>query len=325
MSAIAILAFPGVQSLDVTGPLDVFAEANRFLAPRDHYRMRVLGTVPGPVACSNGMLLQPHARYDQDEDAPDLLLVPGGPGLPREPADGALANWLRTMAARCARIASICNGAFLLAHAGLLDGRRATTHWNDVELLGARFPQVAVQPDRIFVRDGPVYTSAGVTAGIDLALHLVYEDHGADVSLNVAKRLVVFTQRSGGQSQFSPYLMPYVGDDTVLRTVQDHVLAHLHAPLTVADLARVAAQSERHFARQFARAAGVTPAGFVERARVDAARALLERSGQPLKTVAHRCGFGTAARMRAAFLRHLGVSARDYRQHFGAFHQPEDS
>jgi transcriptional regulator GlxA family with amidase domain len=322
---IAILAFPGVQSLDVTGPLDVFAEANRFLAPRDHYRMRVLGTVPGPVACSNGMLLQPHARYDDEDDTPDLLLVPGGPALPREPADTALAAWLLTMSTRCDRIASVCNGAFLLAHAGLLDGRRATTHWNDVALLAARFPRVAVQPDRIFVRDGPVYTSAGVTAGIDLALHLVYEDHGADVSLNVAKRLVVFTQRSGGQSQFSPYLTPYVGDDSVLLTVRDHVLTHLHAPLTVADLARVAAMSERHFARQFARAAGVTPAEFVERARVDAARALLERSDQPLKTVAHRCGFGTAARMRAAFLRHLGVSALDYRHHFGAFRQSENA
>lgn len=328
MTTIAILAFPGVQSLDVTGPLDVFAEANRFLPARDHYRIRVLGTVDGAVACSNGMLLQPHARYDEANDAddpPDLLLVPGGPELPRRPADAPLAAWLRTMSTRCARIASVCNGAFLLAHAGLLEGRRATTHWNDVALLAARFPGVAVQPDRIFVRDGPLYTSAGVTAGIDLALHLVHEDHGADVSLNVAKRLVVFTQRSGGQSQFSPYLTPYAGEDSILRTVQEHVLAHLAAPLTVAELARVAAMSERHFARTFAREAGMTPAEFVERARVDAARALLERSDQPLKTVAHRCGFNNAARMRAAFQRHLGVSALDYRQHFGAFRTAEDT
>lgn len=325
MRTIAILAFPGVQSLDVTGPLDVFAEANRFLSPAAHYAARVLGTVAGPIACSNGMLLQPHARYDAAPDALDLLLVPGGPDLPRSPADGALAAWLRDMARRCARVASVCNGAFLLAHAGLLDGRRATTHWNDVALLSARFPRIDVQPDRIFVRDGDLYTSAGVTAGIDLALHLVHEDHGADVALNVAKRLVVFTQRSGGQSQFSPYLAPYVGDDSILRVVQEHVLAHLDAPLGVAQLAGVAAMSERHFARVFAREAGVTPAEFVERARVDAARGLLERSSQPLKTVAHRCGFGSPARMRAAFLRHLGVSALAYRQHFGAFRPPESS
>jgi transcriptional regulator GlxA family with amidase domain len=325
MPTVAILAFPGVQALDVMGPLDVFAEANKFLEPPHRYRLTVLGTEPGALVCSNGALLQPHACYRDIDEAPDLLFVPGGRGVSSQPRNDDLSDWLRRMGERTGRVASVCGGAFLLAHAGLLDHRRATTHWNDVPNLSARFPLVAVQPDRIFVRDGPVYTSAGVTAGIDLALHLVYEDHGADVSLNVAKRLVVFTQRSGGQSQFSPYLTPYVGDDTVLRTVQDHVLAHLHAPLTVADLARVAAQSERHFARQFARAAGVTPAEFVERARVDAARALLERSDLPLKTVAHRCGFGAPARMRAAFVRHLGVSAGDYRQHFGAFRQPEDS
>jgi transcriptional regulator GlxA family with amidase domain len=319
MSTVAILAFPGVQALDVTGPLDVFAEANKYLEPPRQYRLTVLGTEPGALACSNGMLLQPHACYRDVDDPPDLLLVPGGRGVPRQPRNDDLSAWLRRMGERSARVASICNGAFLLAHAGLLDRRRATTHWNDVQNLAARFPLVTVQPDRIFVRDGHVYTSAGVTAGIDLALHLVYEDCGADVSLNVAKRLVVFTQRSGGQSQFSPYLAPHVGENSAMQEVQLYVLGHLAEDLSVERLARIAAMSERNFARVFARETRVTPAEFVERARVDAARVLLETSTAPLKTIAHRCGFGSAARMRMAFVKHLGVTGIQYRQHFGAY------
>lgn len=319
MPTIDILAFPGVQSLDVTGPMDVFAEANRFLPPEQHYRLRIVGTVPGPFACSNGMVLQPHGVFQTESESPDLLLVPGGPQLPRELPTAELRQWLRDMATRCRRIASVCNGAFLLAHAGLLDGRRATTHWNDVTTLAAKFPKIRIQPDHIFVRDDHVYTSAGVSAGIDLALHLVFEDVGGEVSLNVAKRLVVFTQRSGGQSQFSPYLAPYVDEGSVLRTVQNLVLDRLNEDLSVTRLAAAASMSERNFARVFAREAKMTPAEFVERARVDAARVLLESSVEPLKTVAHRCGFGTPARMRAAFRRHLSVSAMDYRQHFGAY------
>lgn len=319
MPSIAMLAFPGVQALDITGPMDVFAEANHYLEPAQQYRLTVLGTVPGSLSCSNGMLLQPHACYEDMREAPDLLIVPGGPDVPRQPSDERLSGWLREMGARAARIASVCNGAFLLAHAGLLDNRRATTHWNDVQNLTARFPLITVQPDRIFVRDGHVYTSAGVTAGIDLALHLVFEDCGADVSLNVAKRLVVFTQRSGGQSQFSPYLAPHVGGESVMQTVQLYVLGHLDQDLSVDRLAQVAAMSERNFARVFARETRSTPGEFVERARVDAARVLLEASREPLKTIAHRCGFGSPAHMRTAFVKQLGVTARQYRQHFGAY------
>jgi transcriptional regulator GlxA family with amidase domain len=289
-----------VQSLDVTGPMDVFAEANRFLNPEQHYQLRLIGTVAGPFACSNGMVLQPHGFYGTQAEAPDLLMVAGGPQLPREAPTLALCQWLRDTAARSRRVASVCNGAFLLAHAGLLDGRRATTHWNDVTTLAARFPKIQVQPDHIFVRDDRVYTSAGVSAGIDLALHLVFEDHGGEVSLNVARRLVVFTQRSSGQSQFSPYLAPYVDEESILRAVQNYVLGHISDDLSVARLAQAASMSERNFARIFVREAKMTPAEFVERARVDAARVLLESSGAPLKTVAHRCGFGSPARMRAA-------------------------
>jgi transcriptional regulator GlxA family with amidase domain len=195
------------------------------------------------------MVLQPHCVYDARTETPDLLLVPGGPQWPRESPTVELRQWLRDTAARSKRVASVCNRAFLLAQAGLLDGRRATTHWNDVTTLAAKFPKIHIQPDHIFVRDGHVYTSAGVSAGIDLALHLVFEDFGAEVSLNVAKRLVVFTQRSGGQSQFSPYLARYVDEESVLRTVQNFVLSHLGTDLSVARLANAASMSERNFAR----------------------------------------------------------------------------
>jgi transcriptional regulator GlxA family with amidase domain len=316
---VAILAFPDMQALDLTGPMDVFAEANRFLPPDRHYRLSVLGTVAGPVACSNGLMIQPHQSYAQCGTAPDLLLVPGGPALPRSPRDEALCQWLQAMAAQTGRLASVCNGAFLLAHAGLLDGLRVTTHWNDVSTLAARFPQVQVEPDRIFLRQGRIYTSAGVTAGIDLALHLVFEDCGPEVSLNVAKRLVVFSQRMGGQSQFSPYLTPYVEHTSAIHTVQQYVREHLDEDLSVARLAKVAAMSARNFARVFALEVRVTPAEFVERCRVDAARVQLETGSRPLKTVAHECGFRTTARMRMAFAKHLGVTAQQYRIHFGAF------
>jgi transcriptional regulator GlxA family with amidase domain len=319
MPTVAILAFPGVQALDVTGPMDVFSEANLHLEPAQRYQSQVLGTESGALACSNGMLIQPHVRYDAFEGAPDLLLVPGGPGVPQRPPDEHLSAWLQQMGGRAGRVASICNGAFLLAHAGLLDHRRATTHWIDVQNLSARFPLITVQPDHIFVRDGHVYTSAGVSAGIDLALHLVYEDCGADVALDVAKRLVVFTQRSGGQSQFSPFLAPHVAEESIVQKVRLHVLGHLDQDLSVQCLAAVAAMSERNFARVFARETRATPAEFVERARVDAARVILERGTEPMKTIAHRCGFGSAASMRAAFVKHLGVTAVKYRQHFGAF------
>ena len=308
-----------MQCLDLAGPMDVLAEANRFLPAAAHYRITILGTVPGPVTCSNGLTIQPHGTWQTCTAPPDLLLVPGGPRLPGLAPDGALSAWLRSVGMRSGRMASVCNGAFLLAHAGLLDGLHVTTHWNDASTLAARFPRVHVEPDRIFLRQGRIYTSAGVTAGIDLALHLVHEDWGGEVALNVAKRLVVASRRAGGQSQFSPYLTPHVDHASAVETVQAYVRAHLGGDLGVNRLAQVAAMSARHFARVFTRDAKVTPAQFVERYRVDAARVLLETGTEPLKTIAHRCGFGTATRMRLAFTRHLNVTAQQYRLNFGAF------
>lgn len=321
MPTVALLVFPGVQALDVSGPLDVFAEANRFLLPQQHYRLSVIGSTRDTVACSNGMQIVPHLHYSEAREDYDLLLAAGGPGLPQQERDAALSDWLADAAQRAGRHGSICNGAFLLARAGLLKGKRVTTHWNDAAALARDFPELEVDADRIYLCDGKLVTSAGVTAGIDLSLALLAEDAGQEVALNVAKRLVVFMQRSGGQSQFSPYLTPYAEETSLVGQVQHYVREHLQEKLSVALLAKLVSSSPRNFARVFARDARMTPAEFIESARVDAARAMLERSGSsaaPLKTVAYRCGFRDAGHMRVVFLRRLGISAQQYRDNFSA-------
>ncbi len=319
MKRIGLLIFPGVQSLDVSGPLDVFAEANRFLAAHQHYVLNVIGTDAAPFACSNGMTLVAHQDYRQiDQPDFDLMLVAGGPDLPQRAPEAELELWLRRACANAARYGSICNGAFLLGAAGLLDGCTVTTHWSDAAKLAQRYTRTHVEFDRIYVKDGRLYTSAGVTAGIDLSLALVAEDHGHELALNVAKRLVVFMQRSGGQSQFSPYLAPYVAANSPVAAAQDYVLRHIGDDLSVQVLAGAAAMSVRHFSRVFVRDVGMSPAEFVARARVDAARRQLEHSAAPLKTIAFACGFSSAEQMRAAFSRYVGVSAGQYRENFSA-------
>ncbi|WP_426088656.1 GlxA family transcriptional regulator [Janthinobacterium sp. PSPC1-1] len=318
MPTIAILIFPGVQALDVSGPMDVFAEANSFLPAEQQYAIEVLGTQEGLLRCSNGLSLAAHRHYAQANDAYDLLLVAGGPGLPAQPYDAALSAWLARAAGKAGRHGSICNGAFLLGHAGLLDGKKVATHWNDAAALAARFPLAQVDADSIYVHDGKLVSSAGVTAGIDLALSLLADDGGAPLALQVARRLVVYTQRQGGQSQFSPHLTPVVDAASPVAQAQQYVLAHLGEALGVDTLAQLVAMSPRNFARIFVRELGVTPARFIESARLDSARVLLAVSDAPLKTIAWRCGFGTADQLRAVFLRRLGVSARQYRQHFSS-------
>lgn len=318
MPTIAILIFPGVQALDVSGPMDVFAEANSFLPAEQQYAIEVLGTQEGLLRCSNGLSLAAHRHYAQANDAYDLLLVAGGPGLPAQPYDAALSAWLARAAGKAGRHGSICNGAFLLGHAGLLDGKKVATHWNDAAALAARSPLAQVDADSIYVHDGKLVSSAGVTAGIDLALSLLADDGGAPLALQVARRLVVYTQRQGGQSQFSPHLTPVVDAASPVAQAQQYVLAHLGEALDVDTLAQLVAMSPRNFARIFVRELGVTPARFIESARLDSARVLLAASDAPLKTIAWRCGFGTADQLRAVFLRRLGVSARQYRQHFSS-------
>lgn len=316
MKRVAMLLFPGVQALDVSGPLDVFAEANAFVPAGQGYQVVTLAAPPLPLRASNGQLLGADASLEQGHGAADILLVPGGPALPDEPPARELLDWLRAACAMAPRYGSICTGAFLLGHAGLLDGKQVTTHWSDARRLAELFPLALVEPDRIHVRDGALVTSAGVTAGIDLALALVAEDHGAAVALSVAKRLLVVAQRQGGQSQFSPFLQAPADETSPVARIQRYVQEHLDQPLGVPQLAAEVAMSPRSFARVFVREAGVTPAEFVQRARIDAARGLLEGSDLALKVIAWRCGFGSAARMRLVFVQRLGVTPSEYRERF---------
>jgi transcriptional regulator GlxA family with amidase domain len=309
MRRIVVLAFPAVQSLDVAGPVEVFAAAG-------DYDVEVVAPESGQVAAHSGLVLWAD-RALADVDGPvDTLLIAGGEGTPAVMADaGVLAN-VRRLAGDSSRLASVCSGAFVLAEAGLLDGRRATTHWGSCELLARMYPSVTVEPDSIFVRDGDVWTSAGVTAGIDLALSMVEDDLGRATALEVARRLVVFLKRPGGQSQFSAQLAGQFADRAPLRELQGWIADHVDEDLSVERLAAEVAMSERNFSRAFHREVGVTPARFVERTRVDAARRHLEESTTSIDEVARRCGFGTAETMRRTFLRVLGVTPSDYRNRF---------
>ena len=316
MPTVAIAIFPGVQALDVAGPVDVFSEANRFTSPGDRYEVKLLSAESAPMRASNGMTLVADAVFSGARHPFDLALVAGGPALPERAPEARVLEWLANVATQCGRYGSICTGAFALGHAGLLDDRNVTTHWQHAAQLAAQFPNARVDFDRIYLRDGPLVTSAGVTAGIDLSLALVAEDHGPHIALAVAKRLVVFAQRQGGQSQFSPYLTAPADETSPVAKVQAHVMERIRENFTVKQLADVAGMSARNFARVFVQETGVTPHEFVERARVDAARKLLESSGAALKAVAYDCGFGTADRMRIVFTKRIGVTPMQYRERF---------
>ena len=322
MRQVVVAVFPGVQALDVSGPLDVFSEANAFVAADAGYVASVASEGAEPVRASNGQRLLSDIAFEDETARFDIALVAGGPALPTQAVQPALIAWLKAVAARAPRYGSICTGAFALGAAGLLAARKVTTHWQWSALLARRFPDAHVEADRIHCRDGPLITSAGVTAGIDLALALVAEDHGADVARAVAKRLVVFAQRQGGQSQFSPYLAAVRDADDPMAKVQAHVMANLQGDLSVAALAEAAGMSDRSFAREFVAWAQATPREFVELARIDAARHVLESTAIPLKTVAFNCGFASSDRMRLAFVRRLGVSPATYRMRFRG---PSDS
>ncbi|HTK00101.1 MAG TPA: GlxA family transcriptional regulator [Bordetella sp.] len=319
MRNVAILVFPGVQALDVFGPTDVFSEANRFLRPSSHYQLELISTERDVLRCASGLRIHADRYFGEVSESHDLLLVAGGPSLVHEALGDDVHTWLRAACRRARRFGSICNGALTLARAGLLDRRFVTTHWNDAAALAELCPTANVEFDRIFIQDGNLFTSAGVTAGIDLSLYLLAQDHGPEVALNVAKRLVVFLQRAGGQSQFSPYLTPYAEASSPIAQVQQYVLGHLGDDLSIEVLAAVANMSKRNFSRIFVRDTHVTPAEFVERARVDAARVMLENSPEPLKTIAWRCGLGNADHFRITFKRRIGITPQQYRQHFGGF------
>ncbi|MFB6932966.1 GlxA family transcriptional regulator [Streptomyces chartreusis] len=308
---VLFVLFDAVQSLDVTGPLEVFMGAEQHVPGT--YRIRTASLDGAPVRTSSGLTLVPDQALDGPLDA-HTLVVPGGQGT-RTP-DPALVGWLREHGPRAERLVSVCTGAILLAAAGLLDGRRATTHWAYCDKLARDHPDVEVDPDPIYVRDGHVATSAGVTSGIDLALALVEEDLGREVALGIARHLVVFLRRPGNQAQFSAQLAAQTARREPLRDVQRWITEHPDADLTVESLATRASLSPRHFARAFQTETGMTPGRYVDRVRLEHARRLLEDTSDGIEEISRASGYGTPEAMRRAFVRALGAAPAEYRRRF---------
>jgi transcriptional regulator GlxA family with amidase domain len=318
---IVIVAFPGMQSLDVVGPYEVFASATQVAQHRDSkavgYELSVVSTQGGMIVSESGLGLATASlpALDTTFDI-DTLVLAGGTGVFEACHDTLLLDWIIAVAPRCRRVATVCSGTFLAAHAGLLDGRTVTTHWARAARLAAEFPSVTVDPDPIYVRDGSVWTSAGVTAGIDLSLALVEHDHGTTAAQTVARWLVMFLHRPGGQTQFSVPVWAPRADRSAVRAVQALVEAAPGGDHRVPVLAAAAAMSERHFSRVFTDEVGDTPGRYVERVRLEAARRELETTTDTLDVIAARCGFGTSETLRRSFQRRVGVAPDSYRRRF---------
>jgi transcriptional regulator GlxA family with amidase domain len=319
---IVLVVAPGAEILDLVGPFQVFTTAatlysERYPRSAPIYRVEI-------VACSRqtsfttncGLQMHAHRSFRQVRGEIDTLLVAGGSAVEGDRTSPETVRWLRGAAAQTRRLGSVCTGALLLARAGLLNGRKATTHWNWCRRLARRYPQIEVEPDPIFIRDGSVYTSAGVTAGMDLALALVEEDHGSRLALQVARQLVLYLRRPGGQSQFSAALSQQLSDRQPLRELQSWVLENLDKSLSVQMLAERVAMSPRNFARIFSKEMRITPGRFVERLRIETARRRLEETPHSLKKIAAQCGFGSVGAMRSVFQRLVGIPPGQYRQHF---------
>jgi transcriptional regulator GlxA family with amidase domain len=313
---VAIVIPQNAQSLDVSGPLDAFLEANRQAPRQSNYAVRLLSTGHDRTVKAGGMSLVADGSIFEDEGVIDTLLVAGTPDYAQAYTSTELHQWLRRRAPQTRRHGSVCTGAFFLGAAGLLDGLNATTHWQHAAELAEKFPAAKIVPDQIYVEDGALWTSAGVTAGIDLALKLIEDDHGRELALTIARRLVVFLKRPGGQSQFSAHLAAQIATEGRIQAVQHWVLDHLSLDLTVNSLASRAGMSVRNFTRNFLQEAGITPADFVEMARVDSARRLLEDTDMPLQRVAANCGFANPDTMRRAFLRRIATAPSEYRKRF---------
>jgi transcriptional regulator GlxA family with amidase domain len=325
---ILFVAGSGTEILDLVGPLQVFARASDMYL-RDHpgappiYSVEVVSIAPGRSLIANcGLRFSANKTFREVRGKIDTVLVAGGDVIEQNKMSRGAVGWLKKITARTRRVGSVCTGAMLLARAGLLDGRRATTHWNWCETLIRCAPRTDVDPDPIFVRDENIYTSAGVTAGMDLALALVEEDHGSQLALQVARNLVLYLRRPGGQSQFSAALSLQGTDRKPLRELEAWVLDHLDQPLTVPVLAQRVAMSPRNFARVFTKEMRTTPAKFVERLRIEAARRRLEESQNSIEMIAAECGFGNVNSMRNVFQRALKIPPGQYRRHFRRMKDP---
>lgn len=320
---IAMLIYPGGQSLDVSGPMEVFALASRQALEDDPageppYRLLFVAPERGPVRMASGMGLQAELACAELRDPLDTVLVSGGMGdaLDRARADADLVAWVAALPRRARRVGAICSGALLLAEAGVLDGRQATTHWLDVGELRRRYPSVRVVPDAIYVHDAGVWTSAGITAGMDLALAMVADDLGMPIALKVAKRMVMLVKRSGGQTQFSDLLRAQHAPDEFAELIS-WLRADLHRARDVEALAERTHMSPRHFRRRFAAVFGAMPQKYLEQLRVEAAKGLLENTRKELKRIAYECGFADEEGLRRAFVRQCGVRPAQYRERFG--------
>jgi transcriptional regulator GlxA family with amidase domain len=316
MHRVVVLAFDRFQSLDVTGPVEAFSIATRYFG--GEYEIELVTPDGAPARATSGLSLNADAAIGDVAGPIGTLVIAGGEGAGRAARDERVVAWVREAVGRSDRVASVCTGAFILAAAGLLDGRRATTHWDSCQRLAERHPQITVETDPIYVRDGNILTSAGVTAGIDLALSLIEDDLGPEAALRTAQSLVMFVRRPGGQSQFSAQLRAAPARREPLRDVQAHIAEHPAADLSVPALAARAFMSERNFARAFRAETGMTPAVYVEHTRVERARRELETTDLPVEAVADRCGFGTVETMRRAFARRVGVNPAAYRERFAA-------
>ncbi|MGR9107485.1 MAG: GlxA family transcriptional regulator [Gammaproteobacteria bacterium] len=326
--SVGIVVFPGVVLLDVTGPTAVFGFANQYIKekhsfPGDAYTISVLATQEGPFRTVGGLQVLADESYLNTDGPFDTLLIPGGP-LDAVLANCDLAAWIKTVAPGARRLVSVCTGAFLLAESGLLDGHKATTHWKWCSRFCKAYPKVILQADRFFVRDGNLMTSGGVTSGIDLALALVEEDWGQKVASHVARMMVVYLRRPGGQLQFSYFLANEASKRPDFHDLQGWIRRHPKEDLRIEALAHRVAMSSRNFARLFFQQTGITPAKFVEMARVDRARHLLISTSLPIEIVSERSGFCDPERMRRSFLRQIGINPSDYRKRFGKS-SPEDS
>lgn len=313
---VGMLVFPGFQLLDIAGPRDAFAEVKVLSKGECEYEMLTIGTTRGAVQSSSGLTTMPDRTiFDECPDF-DTVIVPGGLGIFNTFDDPALSGWLKRQHRHCRRLSAICNGLFALGAAGLLDNKVVTTHWMDVPRLLETFPRAQVEPDHIFVRDGDIYTTAGVTAGIDLSLALIEDDFGRQMALDVAKYLIVYLRRAGGQSQFSPLLETQASPDSQMVAVQQFMLDNLHVPHTVASLAERVHMSARNLSRIFTKECGITPMTFLANARIDAARRLLEATDLSLREIAQRCGFEGTVGFRRVFSRRLQINPADYRDRF---------
>ncbi|WP_181040138.1 GlxA family transcriptional regulator [Paremcibacter congregatus] len=313
---IAIAIPPQAQSLDISGPLAAFREADRQMEKQNLYDVRLISTVKSKTIELDGMTIIAQSSIYEADFPIDTLIVAGTHRYEQALDMIDFRQWLQRRVSKIRRYGSVCTGAFFLGAAGLLDGKKVTTHWQQAAELAKYYAEADVHYDDIFVQDGALCSSAGITAGIDLSLKLIEDDYGRALALKTARQLVVFLRRPGGQSQFSAHLAAQVAEESTIQSVQQWVLHNLNADLSLPALADKAAMSVRNFSRVFRNETEMTPADFVELARIDAARRLLEDSDTPLQRVASRCGFTNVDLMRRAFLRRSGIKPSDYRRRF---------